>query len=55
MAWNEPGNKGKDPWGNKSGNDKGPPDLDEVFKNLSKKFGGKETVLDRVSARSVSV
>ncbi|WP_394205898.1 FtsH protease activity modulator HflK [Shewanella waksmanii] len=40
MAWNEPGNKGKDPWGNKSGNDKGPPDLDEVFKNLSKKFGG---------------
>ncbi|QLE86885.1 FtsH protease activity modulator HflK [Shewanella sp. Scap07] len=41
MAWNEPGNKGKDPWGNKSGNDKGPPDLDEVFKNLSKKFGGK--------------
>ncbi|GIU36832.1 FtsH protease activity modulator HflK [Shewanella colwelliana] len=41
MAWNEPGNKGKDPWGNKSGNDKGPPDLDEVFKNISKRFGGK--------------
>jgi len=41
MAWNEPGNKGnKDPWGNKSGNDKGPPDLDEVFRNLSKRFGG---------------
>lgn len=31
MAWNEPGNKGNDPWGNKGGNDKGPPDLDEVF------------------------
>ncbi|MBR9727688.1 FtsH protease activity modulator HflK [Shewanella intestini] len=42
MAWNEPGNKGdKDPWGNKSGNDKGPPDLDEVFRNFSKRFGGK--------------
>ncbi|MEI6858960.1 MAG: FtsH protease activity modulator HflK [Shewanella sp.] len=41
MAWNEPGNKGnKDPWGKKSGNDKGPPDLDEVFRNLSKRFGG---------------
>lgn len=42
MAWNEPGNKGKDPWGNnKSGNDKGPPDLDEVFRNFSKRFGKK--------------
>ncbi|GIU06157.1 MULTISPECIES: FtsH protease activity modulator HflK [unclassified Shewanella] len=43
MAWNEPGNKGQDPWGNgnKGGNDKGPPDLDEVFRNLSKRFGGK--------------
>lgn len=41
MAWNEPGNKGQDPWGNKNGNDKGPPDLDEVFKNISKRFGGK--------------
>lgn len=40
MAWNEPGNKGKDPWGNKGGKDQGPPDLDEVLGNLSKKFGG---------------
>lgn len=40
MAWNEPGNKGKDPWGNKGGNDKGPPDVDEVFRKLSKRFGG---------------
>lgn len=43
MAWNEPGNKGNDPWGNKggNGNDKGPPDLDDVFRNLKKRFGGK--------------
>jgi len=41
MAWNEPGNKGQDPWGKKGGNDKGPPDLDDVFRNLSKRFGGK--------------
>ncbi len=41
MAWNEPGNKGQNPWGNKNGNDKGPPDLDEVLKNISKRFGGK--------------
>ena len=40
MAWNEPGNQGKDPWGNKGGKDQGPPDLDEVINNLSKKFGG---------------
>ena len=44
MAWNEPGNNGKDhdPWGggNRGGGDQGPPDLDEVIKNLSKKFNG---------------
>ena len=42
MAWNEPGDNGdKDPWGSKRGNrgNQGPPDLDEVFKNLQKKFG----------------
>ena len=42
MAWNEPGGNGdKDPWNTKRGNrgDQGPPDLDEVFKNLQKKFG----------------
>ena len=43
MAWNEPGGNGKDPWGNRQ-ND-GPPDLDEVFRNLQAKlsglFGGK--------------
>jgi membrane protease subunit HflK len=46
MAWNEPGGpKNNDPWGNNN-NDKGPPDLDEVIKNLnakiSKLFGGKK-------------
>ncbi|MBW8191030.1 FtsH protease activity modulator HflK [Neiella marina] len=42
MAWHEPGgNKPNDPWkGKKSGN-QGPPDLDEVLTNLSKKLGGK--------------
>ncbi len=41
MPWNSPGddNKDKDPWGQNSGN-QGPPDLDDVFRNLSKKFGG---------------
>ena len=41
MPWNSPGddNKDKDPWGQNSGN-QGPPDLDEVFRNLTKKFGG---------------
>ncbi len=37
MPWNEPG-KDKDPWGNR-GND-GPPDLDELLKNVKDKFGG---------------
>ncbi len=42
MAWNEPGGGGdKDPWSNKGNRgNQGPPDLDEVFKNLQKKFGG---------------
>lgn len=40
MAWNEPGgNKPRDPWGNRGG-DQGPPDLDEVLDNLRKKFAG---------------
>ncbi len=46
MAWNEPGGNNNDPWGNKK-NDSGPPDLDEVFRNLQKKleglFGGKRS------------
>ncbi len=40
MAWNEPGGNGdKDPWGNNNRGNQGPPDLDEVFKKLQKKFG----------------
>jgi len=43
MAWNEPGNNGdgKDPWGSgRRGNNDGPPDIDEVLRNLSKKLSG---------------
>ena len=43
MAWNEPENNGngndKDPWGGgRKGSDQGPPDIDEVVRNLTKKF-----------------
>lgn len=48
MAWNEPGNSGdkdKDPWGKKRGDD-GPPDLEDILKNMQNKvtslFGGKK-------------
>ena len=43
MAWNEPGGqKPRDPWGGGGGgnNNQGPPDLDEVLKNLKDKLGG---------------
>jgi len=48
MAWNEPGKNGddNDPWGGGGhrGNNDGPPDIEEVLKNLTKKvnsiFGG---------------
>ncbi len=45
MAWNEPGNSGdkdknRDPWSNRPGSKQGPPNLDEVFKNLQKKLAG---------------
>lgn len=43
MAWNEPGGNNKDPWSGRRRND-GPPDLDEVFKDLQLRlrrlFGG---------------
>ncbi len=52
MAWNQPGNNGqdRDPWGssnnqggnsggNKGGRESGPPDLDDIFRKLSKKLG----------------
>lgn len=46
MAWNEPGgNKPRDPWG--GGGDQGPPDMDEVIKQLRDRlsglFGGKKS------------
>ena len=45
MAWNEPGGNQNDPWKNRNGRDQGPPDLDDVFRNLFSKFnkgsGGK--------------
>ncbi|MCH7880302.1 MAG: FtsH protease activity modulator HflK [Proteobacteria bacterium] len=37
MPWNEPG-KDKDPWGQR--HNQGPPDLDELLKNVKDKFGG---------------
>ena len=39
MAWNEPGGNDNDPWGNRK-NSGGPPDLDEVFKNLKNRAEG---------------
>jgi membrane protease subunit HflK len=39
MAWNEPGKGDKDPWGDRGNND-GPPDLDEVVRNMQRKLGG---------------
>ena len=52
MAWNEPGKddkdtKDNDPWGGGHGGEDGPPDLDEVIKNMQAKlagiFGGKKS------------
>lgn len=40
MAWNEPGNGDKDPWKNKGGKEQGPPDLDDLLKDLGNKMGG---------------
>ena len=41
MPWNSPGDNNQDPWNSKKkNNEQGPPDLDEVFQNLSRKFGG---------------
>lgn len=43
MAWNEPGRGGNDPWGDKGGGRKGgdgPPDLDELIRNLQRRFSG---------------
>ena len=39
MAWNEPGSDNRDPWGQGNGQN-GPPDLDDLIKDLQKKFSG---------------
>lgn len=39
MPWNEPGGNDKDPWSRKP-NEQGPPDLDELLRKLTGKFGG---------------
>ena len=39
MAWNEPGSDNRDPWGQGNGQ-KGPPDLDDLIRDLQKKFAG---------------
>ncbi len=44
MAWNEPGKNGNDPdpWGNggrRRGGNQGPPDIDELIRNLLSRFG----------------
>jgi membrane protease subunit HflK len=39
VAWNEPGSGGKDPWGQRRP-DQGPPDLDQIFRNISNKLRG---------------
>jgi membrane protease subunit HflK len=40
LAWNEPGSSGgKDPWGQRK-KDQGPPDLDQIIKNIQDKLGG---------------
>lgn len=41
MAWNEPGGPKKDdPWGKPKNDQSGPPDLDEVVRNLQNKLAG---------------
>jgi len=37
MAWNRPGGD-KDPWGGRG--EQGPPDLDEIVRNVQRRFGG---------------
>ncbi len=40
MAWNEPGGSGgKDPWGQRK-KDQGPPDLDQIIRNIQRRLGG---------------
>jgi membrane protease subunit HflK len=42
MAWNEPGGSGgkRNPWGGGNKPDQGPPDLDQLIRNLQRKLSG---------------
>ena len=43
MVWNKPGNGNsgnRDPWGPKRGGQQGPPDLDEIVRNVQNKLSG---------------
>jgi membrane protease subunit HflK len=43
MAWNKPGNGNsgnKDPWGSRRGGQQGPPDLDEIVRNIQMRLSG---------------
>ncbi|MFQ5995951.1 MAG: FtsH protease activity modulator HflK [Acidiferrobacterales bacterium] len=44
MAWNKPGGNGnsgnQDPWGTRRGPQQGPPDLDEIVRNIQNRLGG---------------
>ncbi|MEE8634457.1 MAG: protease modulator HflK N-terminal domain-containing protein, partial [Acidiferrobacterales bacterium] len=43
MAWNKPGNGNsgnRDPWGSGSGPRQGPPDLDEIVRNIQNRLSG---------------
>lgn len=39
MAWNEPGNGGRNPWDRSSGDRQGPPDLDRIVRDWQQKLG----------------
>lgn len=39
MPWNQPGGNDRDPWSGGDKNRQGPPDLDELFKKLTRKLG----------------
>ena len=58
MAWNEPGNNEKDPWKNKGGKNQGPPDLDDLLKDIGNKvsgiFGGKSSKSGSGSGKGAS-
>jgi len=59
MAWNEPGNNDKDPWKKKGDKNQGPPDLDDLLKDIGNKvggiFGGKSSSGSNKGASSVGL